>query len=471
MHLKSCGRNQEILTMPTFETKQETSRRDFVKLSGAALAVAATQTAQSYAKIVGANDRVRTGIVGCGDRMRGGDVPAFVTNQKDMNFELVAVTDIWKHAREEGAAYVEKVSGSKIDLVRNTDELYARKDIDAVLIATADFQHARCGIEAVKAGRDAYVEKPTAHRMDDARAFLKAVEGSKQVIAVGTQRRSTPAYMKAAEYIQSGKFGDIVMVEMSWNVNQPGRWRRPDVVPLLKEEDTDWKRYCMGVITDKFDARKYLEFRLFWPYSSGIPDQWLVHQIDTVHWFTGLPHPRSVVANGGIYLWKDGRTNWDTMTAVFDYGPLDDLTKGFQVQYTSRFTNSAGGVKELYYSNAGMIDMDKQTVTPTGGLNAKMAAEMKMQPNLLPSFNLMDKVEKVSTDAEPAHGDPMTAANMRNWMECVRSRKTPNASIRAGYSHSIALCMNVAAIQSGEKVTFDEKTQQIIVGGKPYEHV
>ena len=346
----------------------KTNRRDFVKLGGAALAVAATQTAQSYAKIVGANDRVRTGIIGGGDRMLGGDVPAFVANQKDMNFELVAVSDIWKHARERAAATVEKACGSKIDMLPNNDALYARKDIDAVLIATADFQHARHGIEAVKAGRDAYVEKPTAHRMDDARDFLKAVEGSNQVIAVGTQRRSTPAYIKAAEYIQSGKFGDIVMVEMSWNVNQPGRWRRPDVVPLLKEEDTDWNRYCLGVIKDKFDARKYLEFRLFWPYSSGIPDQWLVHQIDTVHWFTGLPHPRSVVANGGIYLWKDGRTNWDTMTAVFDYGPLDDLTKGFQVQYTSRFTNSAGGVKELYYSNGGMIDMDKQTVTPTGGL-------------------------------------------------------------------------------------------------------
>jgi predicted dehydrogenase len=454
----------------------ETNRRDFVKLGGAALAVAATTSARSasaasYAKIPGANDRVRTGIIGCGDRMLGGDVPAFVVNQKEMNFELVAVSDIWKVARERGAAKVEKASGSKVDTVRNNDELYARKDIDAVLIATADFQHARHGIEAVKAGRDAYVEKPTAHRMDDARDFLKAVEGSNQVIAVGTQRRSTPAYMKAAEYIQSGKFGDIVMVEMSWNVNQPGRWRRPDVVPLLKEEDTDWNRYCLGVIKDKFDARKYLEFRLFWPYSSGIPDQWLVHQIDTVHWFTGLPHPRSVVANGGTYLWKDGRTNWDTMTAVFDYGPLDDLTKGFQVQYTSRFTNSAGGVKELYYSNAGMIDMDKQTVTPAGGLNAKMAAEMKMQPSLLPSFSLMDKVEKMDTDAAPAHGDPQTAANMRNWMECVRSRKTPNASIRAGYSHSIALCMNVAAIQTGEKVTFDDKTQQVIVGGKPYAHV
>jgi len=457
--------------MPTLDT----TRRDFVKTAGAALAVAAAPSyamrasAASYAKIPGANDRVRTGIVGGGDRMLGGDVPAFIANQQDLNFELVAVSDIWSHARERAAAAVEKGCGARIDQVRNNDELYARKDIDAVLIATADFQHARHGMEAVKAGRDAYVEKPTAHRMDDARNFLHAVESSDRIIAVGTQRRSTPAYIKAAEYIQSGKFGDIVMVEMTWNVNQPGRWRRPDVVPTLREEDTDWDRYCMGVIKDQFDPRKYLEFRLFWPYSSGIPDQWLVHQIDTVHWFTGLPHPRSVVANGGIYLWKDGRTNWDTMTAVFDYGPLDDPSKGFQVQYTSRFTNSAGGTKELYYSNGGMIDMDKQTVTPTGGLTAKYAAEMKMQPNLLPSFSLVEKAEKMSTDAAGPKGDPQTIANMRNWMECVRSRKTPNASIHAGYSHSIALCMNVAAIQTGEKVTFDDKTQQVLAGGKVHE--
>ncbi len=289
-----------------------------------------------------------------------------------------------------------------------------------------------------------------------------------KIVQVGTQRRSTPSYQKAAEYIKSGKFGDIVMVEMTWNVNQPGRWRRPDVVPLLKEQDTDWKRYLMNRPYEPFDARKYLEFRLFWPYSSGIPDQWLVHQIDTVHWFTGLPHPRSVVANGGIYLWKDGRKNWDTMTAVFDYGPLDDLTKGFQVQYTSRFTNSAGGVKELYYSNGGMLDMAKQTVTPTGGLTARSAAEMKMQANLLPSFSLVENATADGDGRGHRMSTPQTSANMRNWMDCVRSRKTPNADIEAGYSHSIALCMNIAAIQTGQKVTFDDKTQQVMAGGKVY---
>ena len=133
-----------------------------------------------------------------------------------------------------------------VDPVRNNDELYARKDVDAVIIATADFQHAYHGTEAVNAGRDAYVEKPTAHTMADARMFLAAVKKTGKIVQVGTQRRSTPSYQKAAEYIKSGQFGDIVMVEMTWNVNQPGRWRRPDVVPLLKEEDTDWKRYLLN---------------------------------------------------------------------------------------------------------------------------------------------------------------------------------------------------------------------------------
>jgi len=445
------------------------NRRDFLKSGGAALAATAfASSARSYGAIAGANDRIRVGVVGCGDRMKGGDLPAFQKSAKELNFQIVAVSDIWNRRRDEGAAYIEKLCGNRPDAVRNNDELYARKDVDAVIIATADFQHAYHGAEAVKAGRDAYVEKPIAHTMADARMILDAVKQSGRIVQVGTQRRSTPSYIKAAEYIKSGAFGDIVMVEMTWNVNQPGRWRRPKDVPLLKEQDTDWKRYLLNRTMVPFDARHYLEFRLFWPYSSGIPDQWLVHQIDTVHWFTGLPHPRSCVANGGIYLWKDGRTNWDTMTSVFDYGPLDDPSKGFQVQYTSRFTNSAGGVKELYYSNGGMLDMAKQTVSPTGGLTERFAAEMDMKPNLLPSFSLLEKAETVSTDAN-MHGDPETAANMRNWMECVRSRKTPNAPIEAGYSHSVALCMNVAAIQTGEKITFDDKTQQVLAGGKPYE--
>ncbi|MGD0097856.1 MAG: Gfo/Idh/MocA family oxidoreductase [Terracidiphilus sp.] len=444
----------------------DASRRSFLKQSSAALAASTLSwSAASYARVVGANDRVRVGIVGCGDRMKSTLIPCLLQHSKELNFQIAAVSDIWNRRRDEGSAWIGKLTGDPVASIRNNEELYARTDIDAVVIATADFQHAQHGIEAVSAGRDAYVEKPLANTMADAMAVRDAVRKTGKIVQIGTQRRSTPSYQKAYEYIKSGAFGEIVMVEMTWNVNQPGRWRRPDQVPLLKEEDTDWKRFQLNRPFEPFDARKYLEFRLFWPYSSGIPDQWLVHQIDTVHWFSGYPHPRSVVANGGIYCWKDGRRNWDTFTAVYDYGPADDMTKGFQVVYSSRQTNSAGGVKELYYSNGGMLDMDKQTVSPDGGLTAKYAAEMKMPPNLLKSFPLSESAEKVETDAHTGV-DPQSSANMRNWMECVRSRKQPNASIDAGFSHSLALCMTIAAMQTGQRVTYDDQTEQIVAGGK-----
>ena len=161
-----------MLTKPT----NQISRREAVKLGTAAVAFAATQSARSYAAIPGANDRVRVGIVGCGDRMKQALIPSFQVSVKETNFQIVAVSDIWNRRREEGAVYIQKLSGNPIDAVVNNEALYERKDIDAVMVATADFQHAQHGIQAVNAGRDAYVEKPTAHTMEDARNFLAAVE-------------------------------------------------------------------------------------------------------------------------------------------------------------------------------------------------------------------------------------------------------------------------------------------------------
>ena len=441
-------------------TTKDMNRREFLKSGAVSLAALPVARASSFAGIAGANDRVRVGVVGFSDRFRSSLLPAFLQHSKDLNFEIVAVSDIWDMRREAGTSHIGKLTGKQVDAVRNNDELYERKDIDAVMIATADFQHAQHGVEAVMSGRDAYIEKPLAHNMQDARAIRQAVHDSGRVVQIGTQRRSSPVYQAAYDYIRSGKFGDIVSVLMTWNVNQPGRWRRPKLVAGLREEQVDWKRFLLNNPVEPFDSRKYVEFRLFWPYSSGIPDQWMVHQIDTVHWFTGLPRPRSVVANGGIYLWHDGRKNWDTMTAVFDYGPLDDASKGFQVVYSSRMTNEAGEVKELYYSNGGTLDLDKKTVSPEGGLTKQYADEMGMQPNLLPKISLLDSAPKIATSADTG-GDPDTSANVRNWMECVRSRETPNASIDAGYQHSVALCMTIAAIQTGRRVTFDDAKQEV----------
>ena len=448
------------------------SRREFIKktaVTSAGLYMGANAFgAKSYRNILGANDRVRVGVVGFSDRHRGSHIPCFMNHYKELNFDVVAVSDIWKKRREDGAATWKDKMGHDIVACRNNEELYDKKLVDAVFISTADFQHALHAIEAVKAGCDVYCEKPFAETMEDNRAALKAIKATDRIVQIGSQRRSGANYHAANDFIRSGKFGDITMVELTWNVNQPGRWRRTALVPQLKEEDTDWKRFLMNRPADKFDARKYLEFRLFWPYSSGLPGQWMSHQIDTVHWFSGLQHPRSVVANGGIYMWKDGRKNWDTITAVFDYGPSDDMSKGFQVTFGSRMHNGDEHPAEIYYSNGGELNLNTNKVSPTGGLSKRFADEMKMQPNLLPEMSLSE-VEKVVVSANTG-GDNLTSNHIRNWMECVRSRKTPNAPVEAGYSHSIATIMTNAAVHTGAKVTFDEKTQEVMANGKVFKY-
>ncbi len=442
-------------------------RRTFVKKTAIATLGALAFNPKSYARILGANDRIRVGVIGFSDRFRSSLFPSYKALERELNFELVALSDIWNRRRDEGKAFLEKELGHAVSVFPNNEALYAAQQVDAVFISTADFQHALHTIEAIQAGCDVYTEKPFAETMADARAALKAVRASDRIVQIGSQRRSADNYREAAQFIQSGQFGPITMVEMSWNVNQPGRWRRPQLVKDLRESDVDWKRFLLNRPVEPFDPRKYLEYRLFWPYSSGIPGQWMCHQIDTVHWFSGLPHPRSVVANGGIYVWKDGRKNADTLTVVMDYGPLDDPGTGFQVVYTSRFHNSAGGVKEIYFSNGGELNLENNTISPHGGLQAEEAAAMGMPPNLLPARVLAG--EKTSTSANTG-SDPQTNAHVRNWMECLRSRREPNAPVEAGYHHSIAVIMTNAAFRTGEKVTFDEKRQEVIAGRKVFRY-
>ncbi len=449
------------------------SRRQFIKQGSKAAAGiylgSLGFSAKSYGRILGANDRVRVGVVGFSDRHKSSHVPCFLDHYKELNFDIVAVSDIWNKRRDEGVATWKDKLGHDIVGCRNNEEMYDKKLVDAVFISTADFQHALHTIEAVKAGCDAYVEKPFAESMEDNRAAMKVVKANNKIVQIGSQRRSGANYHAANEFIRSGKFGPITMVELTWNVNQPGRWRRPQLVAQIKEEDTDWKRYLMNRPYEKWDPRKYLEYRLFWPYSSGLPGQWMSHQIDTVHWFSGLPHPRSVVANGGIYMWKDGRRNWDTITAVFEYGPLNDSSSGFQVTFASRMHNGDERPAEMYYSNGGELNLITNKVSPAGGLRKNFAEAMGMQPNLLPEYDLVKDAPKVVASANTG-GDALTSAHVRNWMECVRSRKQPNAPVEAGYSHSIANIMTTAASHSGMKATFDEKTQEVMVGGKVFKY-
>ena len=168
-------------------------------------------------------------------------------------------------------------------------------------------------------------------------------------------------------------------------------------------------------------------------------------------------------------MWKDGRKNWDTTMAVFDYGPSDDKTSGFQVTFGSRMHNGDDKPAEIYYSNGGELNLNTNMVSPAGGLRQNHASAMNMQANLLPELSLADKSVQVVASANTG-ADNLTSNHMRNWMECIRSRKQPNAPVEAGYYHSIATIMTNAAVRTGAKVTFDAKTQEVMAGGKVFKY-
>ena len=171
------------------------TRREFIQKSALG-AAGLTLGAKSYSRIIGANDRIRVGVVGFSDRFRSSLAPAFLSLAKEHNFEIVAVSDLWNRRRDEAETFF-KGQGVTIRKARNNDELYSGKDTDAVIISTADFQHALVLAEAVRAGQDAYCEKPFAESMSDAREALKAVQESKKIVQIGSQRRSTPNYIAA----------------------------------------------------------------------------------------------------------------------------------------------------------------------------------------------------------------------------------------------------------------------------------
>src|SRR5204863_833153 len=184
------------------------SRRDFIRktaitTTGMYLGASAF-SASSYRKIIGANDRVRVGVVGFSDRHRSSHMPCFMNHYKEMNFDLVAVSDIWRKRREDGAAMWKEKMGHDVIACQNNEELYNKKLVDAVFISTADFQHALHAIEAVKAGCDAYVEKPFAETMEDNRAALKAIKATDRIVQIGSQRRSGANYHAANDFIRSG---------------------------------------------------------------------------------------------------------------------------------------------------------------------------------------------------------------------------------------------------------------------------
>ena len=242
-------------------------------------------TAISYARVAGSNDRIQLGHIGAGNR--GRELASVVAGLKaSHNVEMIAVCDLWATNRNRAAKAAADEYGRTPASFPYLEDLLNVKDLDAVIISTADFQHAPLLRLAAEAGKDAYCEKPMATDLAEAKAARDAVLSRKLIVQIGTQHRSEPYQGAVRDLVAKGALGRISKVEIVWNYHGP-RWRGRPEVQQIREADTDWRKWLLTKPDRPFDPRAYFEFRLYREFSSGIPDQWMSHAIDMVHNITG----------------------------------------------------------------------------------------------------------------------------------------------------------------------------------------
>ena len=433
------------------ESSQQ-NRRDFLKHSAAlATGAALSGTAASYGKILGANDRISLGHIGIGNR--GSELDSIASKLKTShNAEMVAVCDLWSVNRNRAVAANSGYYGRAPRAVQYPEELLAMKDVDAVLISTPEHSHSTLLKMGVEAGKDVYVEKPMGNVLSEVKAARDAVLQSKRTVQVGTQHRSEPYPNAAHDLLRSGALGDISKIEIVWNYHGP-RWRGREEVAMLREADTDWKKWLLTKPARPFDPKLYFEFRLYKDFSSGIADQWMSHAIDLVHWFMDDHFPQSVVSHGGVLAWHDGRETPDTFQALLEY------PKGFLVSYSTSFGNDSPSFTRYMGKNATLFNIGGegspryQLVEERGNHEDDSDVDQKRKSKniLLPGDDKMP----------PMGIDDLTQEHMGNWFDCIRSGKPTHTTVQDGFAQSVACIMAAQSYWTGKKLYWDAATETI----------
>jgi predicted dehydrogenase len=446
---------EEIMSESASKTESATKldRRTFLSGSAAALATTALlpSTALSYSRVVGANDRISLAHIGIGSR--GDDLDQIASKLKSShNVEMTVVCDLWTGNREKGVANNTKYYGRAPRAVQHLEDVLAMKEVDAVLISTPDHSHSTILKMTADAGKDAYCEKPMGNVISEAKAARDAVLQAKTVVQVGTQHRSEPYQIAAHDVVRSGALGDISKIEIEWNYHGP-RWRGRDQVKQIREQDTDWSKWLLTKPARPFDPQLYFEFRLYKDFSSGIPDQWMSHGIDLVHWFMDDDFPKSVVSHGGIFAWRDGRETPDTFQTLLEY------PKGFLVSYSTSFGNDAPSFTRYMGKKASLINVggegspryhlieEKGTHEDDADIDEKRKSKLIMLPG--------------DSKTPPMGIDDLSTEHMANWFECIRSRETPHASVHNGFAHSAACTMAAHSYWTGKKIYWDAAAEDI----------
>jgi predicted dehydrogenase len=408
-----------------------TSRRTFIK-AAAASSVGFAVSGSVTGRIMGANDRLRIGLIGCGSRGTYLMEHALIYKQQH-NVEIAALCDVWRPNLEKTRVKLAENQVEKPLTFSRYADVVTRPDIDAVIIATPDFAHTPILIDATREKKDAFVEKPMATRLDHANEAIRLVRELGTVVQVGTQRRSDQRHQDAAALLQSGILGQVSQVDTAWHDAAP-RWLFD--VSDVRAEDVDWEQYLMDLPAEPFTPERFRRWHLYHDFTTGPIGLLGSHLVDVATWFMDDPVPSSAVAHGGTYVWKEGREHADTIDCIMEY------PKGFIVTYATRLGNNHPIPEAVFFGTKGTFDTASWTVRGAGGVRDQ-------------------QVEGGTTIFAREQGDHMRGIHTQNWLECIRSRQTPNASVESGYAHSVMSIMVFDAWKSGRRQHYDPQTQQI----------
>ncbi len=409
------------------------ARRDFVKRGLATAGV----TLAANARVLGANDRIRVGVIGPGRQGRG-DMRNFLANP---DVEVVALCDVYEPhlLRAKQDAKLPEVATYK-----DFRQVLDRKDVDAVLVATPDHWHALMTVEACKAGKDVYVEKPACVVVEEGRRMVQAARKYNRIVQLGTQQRSGEHYHEARELIQKGGIGKVTFVR-TWNFGNAapdGIGNPPDSEPPA---ELDWEMWLGPAPKRPFNQSRFgvhperwSSFRWFWDYAGGMMTDWGVHHLDIVQFVMGVDAPKAVTALGGKYALQDNRETPDTIQVIYEY-------PGFVCTYENRECNGQAvngeGYGISFHGTDATLFINRAyfQVFPEG-TKEKPRAEAKQvrQPQ--------------------RRGTP--EPHSRNFLDSVKSRKLPTSDIEIGHRSTTTALLGNVALRSGKRIVWNRETER-----------
>jgi predicted dehydrogenase len=406
----------------------ENTRRDFIRK--AAVGTAAF-LAYPTARMLGANDRIRLAIIGAGSR--GQELLKQTLELR--NAQVVAVADVYTRRFDEARKIL-----PGLQTVDDYRRILDRKDIDGVLVASPLHIHARHFLDTLAAGKDLYSEKTMTWSIGEAEQCLQASKKSDRVIQIGLQHESEGPLADAKKWIRDGMVGKVTQVE-SWmsrnTAHGKGQWVRP--VPAdCTAQNVDWKAFLNGRPDVPFDPFKFLNWRLYWMFSGGNITENMIHQMAWIMSALDLPLPTAAYMSGGVFSEKDGRQVPDTISVTVDFP--NDVVVAFQ----STFSNSRYGLGQRILGSDGTIEY-------VAGANDMVSGRSE------------DEIRYYPEDANRPNGAALKGASpsqnhIANWIDCMRSRKAPNAPVELGYRSAVAAHMANLSYRHKRRLTFEEAT-------------